>query len=80
MGLGSSINIIVLLLLQAVTNKVVETSPHVCTHMFHHLGIQASLKASDLLGINIHHISGIAAQVIERMQILGHSLRALIQC
>jgi hypothetical protein len=37
--LRSSINIVVLFLLQTVANEIVETSPHICTHMFHHLGI-----------------------------------------
>jgi hypothetical protein len=61
MSLGRSIYIIVLLLLQEVTDKVVEASSHVGTHVFHHLGIQTSLETGDLFGISIHHVRGIAA-------------------
>jgi hypothetical protein len=55
-------------LFQAIADKVVETSPYVGTHVFHHLGIQTSLEAEDLFGISINHVRSIAAQIVEGMQ------------
>jgi hypothetical protein len=67
MSLGCSINIVVLFLLQAVTNEVIETSSRVGTHVLHHLGIQTALETRDLLGVSIHHVGGIATQIVEGM-------------
>jgi hypothetical protein len=53
-------------LLQTITNEVIKTSPHVGTHMLH-LGIQTPLETSDLFGIGIHHVGGIAAHIVEGM-------------
>jgi hypothetical protein len=74
-----SSHVVVLLLLQAITNEVIETSSCIGTHMLHHLGIQTPFETSDLLSISVNHVKTIMAQIIESMQILIHHLGALIQ-
>jgi hypothetical protein len=77
--LGCDTGVVVLFLLQAITDKVIESGAGIGTHMLHHLWIQSSLETSNSFSICVNHVRGITAQVVEGMQILRHSFGALIQ-
>jgi hypothetical protein len=71
-SLGCGTGVIVLFLLQAITDKVIESGTVIGTHMLHHFWIQFSLETSNSFSICINHIRSITAQVVEDMQILHH--------
>jgi hypothetical protein len=62
-------------LLQAITNKVIESDAVIGTHMLHHFWIQPSLETSNSLSICVNHIGSKTTQVVEGMQIPRHGFR-----
>jgi hypothetical protein len=79
-SLGCGTGVVVLFLLQTITDEVIESGTGVGIHMLHHLWIESSLETGNSFSISVNHIGGITAQVVEGMQILHHSFGALIQC
>jgi hypothetical protein len=77
--LGCGTSVIVLFLLQAITDKVIESGAGVGTHILHHLWIQSSLETDNSLSICVNHVGSITTQVVESVHILRHDFDALIQ-
>jgi hypothetical protein len=77
-SLGCGTGIVVLFLLQTITDEVIESGAVVGAHMLHHLWIESSLETSNPFCIGVNHIRSITAQVVEGMQIPRHSFGALI--
>jgi hypothetical protein len=78
--LGYGTSVVVLFLLQAITDKVIESGTGIGTHMLYHLWIQSSLETGNPFSIGGNHVRSITTQVVKGMQILSHGFGALIQC
>jgi hypothetical protein len=60
MSLGCTVEVIVVLLSQTVTDKVIEGGPGGGTHELQHFGAKTPLEASNLLGIGIYKFQSLA--------------------
>jgi hypothetical protein len=79
MALRSSMDRIIILLSQSITDKLIESGTLASAHVLHQLETKVTLETSDLLSISINKLSCIPCKVIEVLQIFSQTLIALSQ-
>jgi hypothetical protein len=76
---GSSIYLIIVLLSQSITDKLIESDTLTVAQRLHQFKGKPPLEASYLLGINIYKFRGIPGQVVKRLEVLIYAFVALSQ-
>ena len=69
--------IVIILLSQAVADERIECSPQTDTHGFSHLCIEASFETFYLLLFSVHMRRSITGQIIKLLQVFIHTFTAL---
>ena len=64
--------IVVVLLSEAVTDKLIEGGTGRYTHGFAHLCVQASFEAGNLLRVGVHKLWRVTGQSVEQSMVLHH--------
>ena len=64
--------IVVVLLSEVVTDKLIEGGMGRCTHGLAHLCVQASFEASNLLHLGVHKLWHVMGQSFEQPMVLRH--------
>jgi hypothetical protein len=78
-GCGSSIYLIIVLLSQGITDKLIKSDTLTIAHRLHQFRGKPLLEASYLLGIYIHKFRSIPRQVIKCLEVLIKTLIVLSQ-